>query len=86
LRVRSSKQIGRERRFRKYSPKAPQFGVDYSFAQQEEVLERSIAIANALGTDRVRFFDFWRLDDPNLFATRWTASFATPPLKRPRRR
>jgi sugar phosphate isomerase/epimerase len=51
----------------KYSPKAPQFGVDYSFAQQEQVLERSIAIAKALGTDRVRFFDFWRLDDPKPF-------------------
>jgi L-ribulose-5-phosphate 3-epimerase len=50
-----------------YSPKAPQFGVDYSFAQQGEVLERSIAVAKALGTDRVRFFDFWRLDDPKPF-------------------
>ncbi len=51
----------------KYSPKAPQFGADYSFAQQGEVLERSIAIAKALGTDRVRCFDFWRLDDPKPF-------------------
>jgi len=51
----------------KYSPKAPQFGVDYGFAQQDEVLERSIAIAKSLGTDRVRFFDFWRLDDPKPF-------------------
>ncbi len=51
----------------KYSPKAPQFGADYSFAQQGEVLERSIAIAKALGTERVRCFDFWRLDDPKPF-------------------
>jgi sugar phosphate isomerase/epimerase len=51
----------------KYSPKTPQFGADYSFAQQEEVLERSIAAAKALGTDRVRCFDFWRLDDPKPF-------------------
>jgi hypothetical protein len=51
----------------KYSPKTPQFGADYSFAQQEEVLERSIAAAKALGTDRVRCFDFWRLEDPKPF-------------------
>src|SRR5258708_37178525 len=51
----------------KYSPNTPQFGADYSFAQQEEVLERSIAAAKALGTDRVRCFDFWRLDDPKPF-------------------
>jgi L-ribulose-5-phosphate 3-epimerase len=51
----------------KYSPKTPQFGADYSFAQQGEVLERSIAAAQAVGTDRVRCFDFWRLDDPKPF-------------------
>jgi len=51
----------------KYSPKTPQFGADYTFAQQEEVLDRSIAIARALGTDCVRCFDFWRLDDPKPF-------------------
>jgi sugar phosphate isomerase/epimerase len=51
----------------KYSPKTPQFGADYTFAQQGEVLERSIAVAKALGTDRVRCFDFWRLEDPKPF-------------------
>jgi L-ribulose-5-phosphate 3-epimerase len=51
----------------KYSPKTPQFGADYNFAQQGEVLERSMAIAKALGTDRVRCFDFWRLEDPKPF-------------------
>jgi L-ribulose-5-phosphate 3-epimerase len=51
----------------KYSPKKPQFGADYSFAQQAEVLERSIAAAKSAGTDRVRCFDFWRLDDPKPF-------------------
>jgi L-ribulose-5-phosphate 3-epimerase len=50
-----------------FSPKKPQFGADYSFAQQGEVLERSVAAAKALGTDRVRCFDFWRLDDPKPF-------------------
>jgi L-ribulose-5-phosphate 3-epimerase len=51
----------------KYSPKSPQFGADYSYAQQGEVLERSIAAAKALGTDRIRCFDFWRLEDPAPF-------------------
>jgi L-ribulose-5-phosphate 3-epimerase len=48
----------------KFSPKAPQFGADFSFDQQGEVLERSIRLAKAFNTDRVRCFDFWRLDDP----------------------
>jgi sugar phosphate isomerase/epimerase len=47
----------------KYSPKRDQFNADFAFEQQDEVLERSIEIAKAFGTDRVRFFDFWRLDD-----------------------
>jgi L-ribulose-5-phosphate 3-epimerase len=40
------------------------FGADYTFAQQGEVLERGIELARAFGTDRLRCFDFWRLDDP----------------------
>ena len=51
----------------KYSPEKPQFGADYTYAQQGEVLERSIAAAKALRTERVRCFDFWRLDDPKPF-------------------
>jgi L-ribulose-5-phosphate 3-epimerase len=51
----------------KFSPKSPQFGADYTFAQQGDVLERSIAAAKAVGTDRIRFFDFWRLEDPKPF-------------------
>ena len=51
----------------KYSPEKPQFGADYTFAQQEEVLERSIATAKALGTERIRCFDFWRIEDPKPF-------------------
>jgi sugar phosphate isomerase/epimerase len=47
-----------------YSPKNPQYGADYPFEKQDEVLQRSITAAKALGTDRVRCFDFWRLDDP----------------------
>jgi L-ribulose-5-phosphate 3-epimerase len=48
----------------KFSPKQDQFNADFTFDQQGEVLERSIALAKAFGTDRVRCFDFWRLDDP----------------------
>jgi L-ribulose-5-phosphate 3-epimerase len=46
-----------------YSPKGDQFHADFTFDQQGEVLERSIELAKAFGTDRVRFFDFWRLED-----------------------
>jgi L-ribulose-5-phosphate 3-epimerase len=47
----------------KYSPKRDQFNADFTFEQQDEVLERSIELAKAFNTERVRFFDFWRLDD-----------------------
>jgi sugar phosphate isomerase/epimerase len=39
------------------------FKADFTFDQQDEVLERAIELAKAFGTDRVRCFDFWRLDD-----------------------
>jgi len=48
----------------KYSPKGQQFNADFTYEQQGEVLERSIALAKAFQTDRVRCFDFWRLEDP----------------------
>ena len=38
-------------------------GADFTFKEQEEVLERSIALAKQFKTDRIRCFDFWRLDD-----------------------
>jgi len=47
----------------KFSPKRDQFNADFTFEQQPEVLERSVALAKAFQTDRVRLFDFWRLDD-----------------------
>ena len=46
-----------------YSPKGSSYGANYSFEQQDEVLERAIAMAGAFGTKKVRLFDFWRLDD-----------------------
>jgi sugar phosphate isomerase/epimerase len=42
---------------------AHDFHADFTFDQQDEVLERSIEVAKAFGTDRVRCFDFWRLED-----------------------
>lgn len=46
-----------------FSPKGAQFNADFTYAQQDEVLERSIQLAKAFRTDRVRCFDFWRLQD-----------------------
>ena len=48
----------------KFSPTGAQFNADFTYDQQGEVLERSIALARAFHTDRVRCFDFWRLEDP----------------------
>jgi len=39
------------------------FGADFKLNQQDEVLERAMDMAKAFQTDRVRCFDFWRLDD-----------------------
>ena len=45
------------------------FNASYTFAQQDEVLDRSIALAQAFHTNRVRCFDFWRLDDQRPYRT-----------------
>ena len=42
---------------------AKSFGANFTLSQQDEVLDRAIAMAKAFGTDRVRCFDFWRLED-----------------------
>jgi sugar phosphate isomerase/epimerase len=47
----------------KFSPKHDQFNANFSYEQQGEVLDRAIALAKAFSTDRIRCFDFWRLDD-----------------------
>ena len=46
-----------------YSPKRDQFNASFSYDQQDEVLERCVEVAKAFQTDRVRGFDFWRLED-----------------------
>jgi sugar phosphate isomerase/epimerase len=47
----------------KFSPKRDEFGADFTFRQQDELLEHGIELAKALRTDRIRIFDFWRLED-----------------------
>jgi sugar phosphate isomerase/epimerase len=36
---------------------------EVAFKKQDEVLERSISLAKQFKTDKIRCFDFWRLDD-----------------------
>ena len=47
----------------KESPRRDQFHADFDFKQQDALLDRCIALAKAFQTDRIRCFDFWRLED-----------------------
>jgi L-ribulose-5-phosphate 3-epimerase len=47
----------------KFAPKRDTFNADFTFKQQDELLDRSFELARAFNTDRIRIFDFWRLDD-----------------------
>src|SRR5437868_7796688 len=47
----------------KFAPKRDTFNADFTFKQQDELLDRSFELAKAFNTDRIRIFDFWRLDD-----------------------
>jgi sugar phosphate isomerase/epimerase len=47
----------------KQSEKRDQFHADFDFKQQDALLEHCIELAKAFETDRIRCFDFWRLDD-----------------------
>jgi sugar phosphate isomerase/epimerase len=47
-----------------FSSKADLHGAaEATFKQQDEILERSIALAKQFNTGKVRCFDFWRLED-----------------------
>jgi L-ribulose-5-phosphate 3-epimerase len=48
----------------KLSPKRDQFHADFDFKQQDALLQHCIELTKAFNTDRIRCFDFWRLDDP----------------------
>jgi sugar phosphate isomerase/epimerase len=47
----------------KDGPKRDQFHADSDFKHQDEVLARCIELCKAFQTDRIRCFDFWRLED-----------------------
>jgi sugar phosphate isomerase/epimerase len=47
----------------KESPRRDQFHADFDFKQQTVLLERCIELTKAFHTDRLRCFDFWRLED-----------------------
>ena len=47
----------------KQSERRDQFHADADFKAQGPLLEHCIELAKMFGTDRIRCFDFWRLDD-----------------------
>jgi L-ribulose-5-phosphate 3-epimerase len=47
----------------KEGPRRDAAAIDADFKKQEDVLERCIDLCKAFETDRIRCFDFWRLDD-----------------------
>jgi L-ribulose-5-phosphate 3-epimerase len=47
----------------KFSTTGDQFKSNFTFDEQDDVFDRSIALCNILQTDRLRCFDFWRLKD-----------------------
>ncbi len=47
----------------KESPKRDQFHAAFEFNQQDQLLEHCVELAKQFQTDRIRCFDFWRLDD-----------------------
>jgi L-ribulose-5-phosphate 3-epimerase len=48
----------------KEGPHRDEFHADFDFKQQDEVLQRCIDLCKSFETDRIRCFDFWRLEDP----------------------
>jgi len=48
----------------KFSPKHDSFNSNLSYDQQDEVFDRCVELARKISTDRIRCFDFWRLENP----------------------
>jgi L-ribulose-5-phosphate 3-epimerase len=48
----------------KDGPRRDPAQIDADFKRQDEVLQRCIDLCKAFQTDRIRCFDFWRLEDP----------------------
>jgi L-ribulose-5-phosphate 3-epimerase len=51
----------------KESPQHDNFNANFTYKEQDKLLEKMIALCKTFGTDRIRCFDFWRLDDPKPF-------------------
>ncbi len=47
----------------KESPRHDQFHADFDFKEQDALLTKCIELTKAFKTDRIRCFDFWRLED-----------------------
>lgn len=45
------------------SERRDQFHADFDFKKQDALLDHCIGLAKRFSTDRIRCFDFWRLDD-----------------------
>ncbi len=45
------------------SEKRDQFNADFDAKAQDKLLEHCISLAKSFNTDRIRCFDYWRLDD-----------------------
>jgi sugar phosphate isomerase/epimerase len=48
----------------KQSESRDQFHAHFDASRQDQLLETCISLAKFFATDRIRCFDFWRLDDP----------------------
>ncbi len=47
-----------------YGSKGDMHGADeVAYKKQDEIVERSISLAKQFGTNKIRCFDFWRLED-----------------------
>jgi len=51
----------------KEGPQRDQFHADYDFKRQDDVLAHSMELCKTFGTDRIRCFDFWRIEDQKPF-------------------
>jgi len=47
----------------KLSEHRDQFHADFDAGEQDRLLDHCIALSKSFGTDRIRCFDYWRLDD-----------------------
>jgi sugar phosphate isomerase/epimerase len=47
----------------KQSERRDNFKADFTFKQQQDLLDHCVMLAKTFGTDRIRCFDFWRLDN-----------------------